>query len=89
MQRYHIYLGAKRTTVTLDDTLAHMLAIRLGETPLTPEAHTAVRTWLQEQLDEGNDPGRAYVSRWLQQEVLLFIVDKKLSNKYLEWYLTE
>lgn len=89
MQRYHVYLGDKRTTVTLNDTLAGVLAIKLGETPETPEAHTAVRTWLQEKLNAGDDPGRAYVSRWLQAEAILFIVDKKVSSKYIDWYIGE
>lgn len=89
MERYHVTLGDKRTTVTLHDTLAGVLAIKLRQTPGTGEAHSAVRTWLQEQLDENNDPGRAYVSRWLQQEALLFIADKKISKAYLDWYLAE
>ena len=89
MQRYHVYLGDKRTTVTLNDTLAGVLAVKLGKTPETQGAHSKVRTWLQQKLEEGNDPGRAYVSRWLQQEAILFIVDKRLSKKYIDWYIGE
>ena len=87
MQRYHVTLGDKRTTVTLHDTLAGVLAVKLGETPGTPEAHATVRIWLQAQLDDNNDPGRVYVSRWLQQEAILFIAEKKIATRYVDWYV--
>ena len=89
MQRYHVSLGDKRTTVTLNDTLGGVLALKLGRTPGTVEAHSAVRSWLQEQLDINDDPNRVYVSRWLQQEAILFIADTKVSKAYLDWYLAD
>ena len=48
-----------------------------------------MRSWLQQQLDINDDPNRAYVSRWLQQEAILFIADTKLSEAYLDWYVEE
>ena len=87
--RYHIYLGDKRTTASLDSVLAALLSLKLGETPETPEAHSVVRAWLQERLDEASDPDRAYVSQWLQGEVVLSLTDKKLSNHYWDWRLGE
>ena len=87
--RYHIYLGDKRTSASLDNVLAALLALKLGETPETLEAHNAVRAWLQTQLDEENDPGRFRVSQWLQAEVMLALVDKKLSERYWDWRLNE
>ena len=89
MQRYHVNLGEKRTTVTLNDTLGGVVALKLGQTPGTAEAHSAVRSWLQEQLDINDDPNRVYVSRWLQQEAILFIADTELSRAYLDWHLGE
>ncbi len=87
--RYHIYLGERRTTASLDNTLVALLALKLRKTPETLEAHNAVRTWLQERLDETDDAGRVYVSQWLQGEVALFLVDKKLSERYWDWRLDE
>ena len=49
--RYHITFGNKRTTITVDTILSQMMAIKLGETPDTLEAHGAVREWLQEMLE--------------------------------------
>jgi len=85
--RYHVQLGTKRTTVSLDETLADLLALQLNQQPHTPEAHTAVREWLQRRLDADNDPYRARVSQWLQAQVILALVDKKLSDAYGDWLL--
>ncbi len=85
--RYHLTLGHKRTTVRLDDVLSGLLAIRLGAIPQSPQAHDAVRAWLQAQLDRANDPGRCRVSPWLRDEALLFLVDKTSSDTYLDWLL--
>ena len=87
MKRYHVTLGNRRTTVSLDNLLSDLLAIRLGVCPQASEAHSAVRAWLQQQLDQNNDPGRSLVSRWLRDEAMLFLVDKKLSDTYLDGLL--
>ena len=50
MKRYHLTLGRKRTTVSLDTLLSDLLAIRLGSLPQSPQAHGAVCAWLQQQL---------------------------------------
>ena len=87
MKRYHLSLGHKRTTVSLDNILSELLAIRLGLCPQSAQAHGAVRLWLQQQLDQANDPGRIRVSQWLREQAILFLVDNKLSNTYLDWFL--
>jgi len=85
--RFHLRLGERHTTATLDTLLSSYLAIRLGCSPETPQAHQAVRRWLQRRLDAHNDPGRAAVSQWLQREVLTALVDTNLSNAYSDWLL--
>jgi len=82
--RFHLRLGTRRTTATLDTMLSGYLAIHLGYTPQTPQA---VRRWLQDRLDEYNDPGRVAVSQWLQREVITALVDTMLSTHYLNWLL--
>ena len=84
--RYHVLLGKRRTTVSLDQTSSTLLAIKLGEEPRSEDAHSAIRAYLQEKLDETNDPRRTSVSQWLQGEVLLDLVDKKLAAKYWAWF---
>ncbi len=78
-------LGNKRTMVTVHNRVAELLAIKLDETPETKEAKKAIRLWLQHQLDEINDPQLVYVSQWLQDQTLMYLVDKDLREKYLAW----
>ena len=87
MRRYHVTLGSRRTTASLDTLLSDLLAIRLGARPQSSDAHRAVRTWLQQQLDQANDPGRCLVSQWLRDQAVFFLVDKTLSDAYLEQLL--
>jgi len=47
---YHVTLGCRRTTVSLDIILSELLALKLGVEPDAPEAHAVVRQWLQAKL---------------------------------------
>lgn len=78
-------LGDKRTTVTVDDLVVELLAIKLDTTPGTKEARKAVRCWFQSQLDEVNVPNMVYVSRWLHDQALKYLVDKELLEKHWDW----
>ena len=89
MMRYHVTLGQRRTTVSLDILLSSLLAIRLGSPPQSPQAHGAVRAWLQHTLDQANDPGRILVSQWLRDQALLFLVEPALVEAYLDWLLEQ
>ncbi len=85
--RYHVALGAKSTTVSVDKIVSDLLALKLGhDDPRSAEARSAVRAYLQDKLDEKNDPGWTSVSQWLREEVLLDLVGKKLSAKYWRWF---
>jgi hypothetical protein len=83
-RRYHVRLGGKRTTATLDKNLSDWLALRLGvapgpaDKPEAPDAHRAVRAWMQAELDRNGDPGRVLVSSWLQRQALEAVVDPEL-----------
>ena len=87
LSRYHVSLGTKRTTVSLDRTLVELLALKLGYEPDAPPAHAVIRSWLQNKLDQANDPGRSRVSQWLQAQVIHAIVDKYLSKRHARWLL--
>src|SRR5512142_1821826 len=84
--RYHVVLGKKDTTVTVDKITSDLLALKLGHEPRSEDARAAVHAYLQEKLDEKNDPRWTSVSQWLRQEVLLDLLDKKLSAKYEKWF---
>ena len=85
--RFHLRHATRRTTVSLDTMVAGYLALSLGVAPETPQAHQAIRRWLQQRLDVHNDPGRVALSQWLQREVIKTIVDKHLSAAYGNWLL--
>ena len=89
MGRYHVRLGKKRTTLNLSPLLSTLLALKLGFLPDSREAHSGVRAWLQGCLDRADDPGRVYVSQWIQDHVVLFIVDNNLSTQYDQWLLQQ
>lgn len=83
--RYHVKLGGRRTTVCVDNLLSILLSLSLGVKPDSKEAHSAIRTWMQERIDRGNDPGRIRVSQWIQREVVEALISKDLAAKYGEW----
>ena len=83
---YHVQLGKRRTTVSLDQIISILLSLKLDHDPGTEDAHSAVRAYLQEKLDVKNDPDWTSVSQWLRKEVVLDLLDKKLSAKYETWF---
>jgi hypothetical protein len=84
-QRYHVTLGTKRTTVSLDNTLSVLLSLRLGQPPHTPQAQRAVRHWLQARLDEHKDYNRCRTSQWLRNEVVYALITDDLAELYGRW----
>lgn len=86
-ERYHVYVGDKRTTISFSSILAVLIAITGDLTPNTKEAHTYVRETLQGFLNEYPDTGRVHVSQWLEGEAILSLVDNKLSERYLDCLL--
>ena len=86
--RYHILRRDIRTTVSLDTTLSALMSLRLKTEPATPQAHLAIRDWIQQKVDELNDPWYRQLSQWVQSEIVLFLVDRKLSETYVDWCLS-
>src|SRR5512142_2740514 len=83
---YHVQLGKRRTTVSLDPIVSILLSLKLGHDPGTEDAHSAVRAYLQEKLDNKNDPDWTSVRQWQRKKVVLDLLDKKLSAKYEKWF---
>ena len=76
--RYHIRLGEGRTTVTLDRTLAELLALHLaGEV-----AHEPVRAWCQEQIDADPAAFEGGASQRLAHHAVLAIARPSLRDKW-------
>ena len=84
--RYHVMIDQVRTTVRLAPTLAELLAIRLGCVPATDGARTAVRSWLQAEIDR--DPGAVRyggASQRLAHRAMLEIAAPILLSKRDHW----
>lgn len=84
-QRYHVTLGPRRTSVSLDNHLSLLLSLKLGHTPQTPQAQRAVRQWLQARLDEHGDYNRAHPSQWLGEEVIRALIGAEVKSLYIQW----
>ena len=84
--KFHVILGKRRTTITVDTIIASLLALKLGYAPETKEAYKALREYFQEKLDAGKDPGRALVSYWLQEKCLFELIDSGVAKKYWKWF---
>jgi hypothetical protein len=85
MHRFHVRLGGKRTTVTLDSPIPELLALSLKAEPHTPVATTAIQQWLQHELDADEDPGRVRVSQWPRGRAIFHLLDKSVSRRYKAW----
>jgi hypothetical protein len=84
-QRYHLTLGHRRTTVSLDNHLSLLLSLKLGHTPQTPQAQRAVRHWLQARLDESGDYNRLRISQWLAEAVMRTLLSDEVTTLYNHW----
>lgn len=84
-QRYHVTLGPRRTTISLDNHLSLLLSLKLGYAPQTPQAQRAVRYWLQARLDEHGDYNRAKTSQWLSEEVIRTLISAEVKDLYNQW----
>ena len=89
MPNFHIQRGAKRTTVSIHKTTYELMAVKLGTIPNTSEAHKIVRLWLQKTSDFNDDNRQTRFSQWINQEAILFLVDKITSKKYWDWRIEE
>ena len=85
MPRYHVRLGTKRTTVSLDGVAADYLALHLGSEPRTRAAHAAIVGWLQAKLDDNKAAASKRVSQWLLGQVLDDLVSQKIYDACSAW----
>ena len=83
---FHVRLGKRRTTISVDKIVSTLLALHLDAEPGTIQAHAAVRAYFQSKLDESSDPGRHYVTAWLREQALFDVLDNGLSKKYWAWF---
>jgi len=86
MQRFNVYLGECRTTVSVVDVLVDLLSIKLCCEAGTNKSKSVVNDWIQNLLHEDNDPYRQRLSQFIQRKIIMEISDKKIIRQY-ESYL--
>jgi len=86
--RLHVKLGDQRTTISADEMLCVMLAIKLGHDP--DNAGQVAREWLQARLPDKVGAGKGIGKRTSQaaRELMIeAIADKTVSTRYDEWVI--
>jgi hypothetical protein len=84
MQRYHVRVGQRETTVSFDNIVSELLSLRLGVAPGTSESRNTVRKWLQAELDRNDNPDQKGVSQWLHRQAVKAIAGDLL-HRYNRW----
>ena len=86
--RYHIHFKNRRTTITVDNIISELLAVKLGVLPDAPEAHGMVREWLENTLREKLGelvPGGNRISQYARIFAIEALADKKMMSKVWDW----
>ena len=89
--RYHICFKGRRTTITVDNIISELLAVKLGMLPDAPEAHAQVRDWLEVTLHDKlgeNVPGGSRISQYARVYAIEALADKKLMGQVWDWRLS-
>lgn len=76
--KFHLQVGTKRTTVTMDIIISEYLALHLGLKPGTPGASTAIRVWMQARVNAITSKPPSNLSRWLADEALAELIRPEL-----------
>ncbi len=74
------------TSISLNKTLDELLAIKLKTTPRSKEARSAITKQLQEFTKHYQDCGSHGLSRRLTDQVILYLIDNELLDKYHEFH---
>lgn len=87
--RYHIQLNSHRTTISLDNIVSDLMAIKLNTKPGTKEAHSTVRKQLEAFV--AHDLGRAgfRLGHYITEQAVLFITDNILSEQFWKYIMEE
>lgn len=86
-KRFHIYFDSDRTTITVDEILFELLALKLKMLPDDEQAHSEVRNWLQEkiELEIGTMDIRKDASQWARLFLIEEIANSRLMKEHDTW----
>jgi hypothetical protein len=83
-ERFHVRLwNKKRTTISIEQYFADVMAINLEKTPRTLEAHKAIQEWLQEKQDSYK---QVFLKTYLIKfEIFMELLDPQILREYGAW----
>lgn len=84
MKRIHIKFGKRRTTISIDDYLFDILAIKLNAE--CGNEHSNIKNWLQKKLIDqlGESSGKNNATYYARKLIIMEIMDKELSTLYVD-----
>jgi len=92
--RYHLTISKKRTTISMDEVISDLIAIKLGFDSASKSTHTAVREQLEKLILPYHDPKSPYYSpncinykptQFVTKHAILWLLGEELTDKYYEY----
>src|SRR5690348_15162349 len=90
---YRLTILKKNITISIDEVISDLIAVNLGFTSITKDAHTAVRNQLEKLITPFYDPGSpcypCYINteptQFIKNEAVLWLTGEELKRKYYEY----
>src|ERR1700733_8099086 len=92
--RYHLTMPQKRTTISMDEIIYDLIAVKLGFTSAAKETHAAVRKQLEKLILPYYDPKSLHYhihcinynpTQFVTKEVIFWLIGEELERKYYEY----
>jgi len=92
--RYHLTIPKKRTTISIDEVISDLIAIKLGFSSVSKETHAAIRKQLEKLIVPYYDPKSPYyypnlinykLTQFVTKQAILWLVGEELDQKYYEY----
>ena len=92
--RYHLTMQNKRTTISVDEVISDLIAIKLGFTSNSKYARTAIRKQLEKLILPYYDLKSSYynlynvnykLTQFVAENAILWLVGEELMGKYYEY----
>ena len=92
--RYHLTIPKKRTTISIDEIISDLIAIKLGFTSVSKDMHTAVRKQLEKLILPYHDPKSPYydpyhvnykLTRFVTKHAILWLAGEEVTDQYYEY----
>jgi len=92
--RYHLTTPKKRTTISLDEIISDLVAIKLGFISASKDTHAAVRKQLEKLILPYYHPKSPYydpnhinykLTQFVTKQAILWLAGEALTDKYYDY----